>query len=86
MGRRRHLRIRAGHAGGARDGEIGATFHDTDPPSALFERGDRTVFALLARTASGARYEGPNLTFWEKGGDAQVTWMNVELSCKAQAQ
>lgn len=73
-------------ASGGRDGEIIATFHQTEPPSALFERGDRTVFALLARTASGAKYEGANLTFWQKGGDAQVTWMDVELRCQAQSR
>ena len=28
------------------------------------------------------KYEGPDLMFWEHQGEAMVTWMNVELTCK----
>jgi uncharacterized protein len=68
--------------------EIVATFFDTDPPTARLERGDRTVLAYLVRTASGAKYEGQNVSFWNKGSEAMVTWMNTatgatdELQCK----
>jgi uncharacterized protein len=68
--------------------EIVATFFDTDPPTSRLERGDRTVTAYLVRTASGAKYEGQNVSFWNKGNDATVSWMNPatgvteELQCK----
>ena len=62
--------------------EIIATFHETEPPSVLVERGDRTVLGTQVRAASGAKYEGANLMFWEHQGEAQVTWMKAELKCK----
>ena len=62
--------------------EVIATFHQTEPPSVLVERGDRTLLGTQVRAASGAKYEGANLMFWEHQGKAQVTWMNEELKCK----
>ena len=64
------------------DGEVIVTFHETEPPTVLVERGDRTVLGTQVRAASGAKYEGANLTFWEHQGEAQVTWMNEKLTCK----
>jgi heat shock protein HslJ/membrane-bound inhibitor of C-type lysozyme len=66
---------------GANDKVI-ATFHQTDPPSVLVERGDRAVLGTQVRAASGAKYEGANLMFWEHQGEAAVTWMKLELKCK----
>ena len=63
--------------------EVVATFFETDPPAARLERGDRTVVAWLVRSASGARYEGQNVTFWNKGNDAMVRWLGDELTCRA---
>lgn len=54
--------------------EIVATFFETDPPTALLERGDETVVAFQVPSASGARYEGRNVTFRTKGDEARVTW------------
>lgn len=54
--------------------EVIATFFETDPPTAVLERGDQTVVAYLQPTASGARYEGQNVIFWNKGQEATVTW------------
>ena len=50
-----------------------------------FERGGRTLFALVTMSASGARYEGANLVYWEHQGEAQVTWMGSELKCRKAA-
>ena len=51
-----------------------------------FERGGRTLFALVAMSASGARYEGANLGGnWEHQGEAQVTWMGSEFKCRKAA-
>ena len=59
-----------------------ATPRQTNPPSVLVERGDRKVVGTRVPAASGAKYEGANLVFWEHQGEAQVTWMDVELKCK----
>ena len=84
---KRHVEIARGERASSHqpDGgksEVIVTFHETEPPSVLVERGDRTVLGTQVRAASGAKYEGANLMFWEHQGEAQVTWMNVELKCK----
>jgi uncharacterized protein len=63
---------------------ITAEFFQTDLPAARFERGDRTVTAYQVRSASGAKYEGQNFSFWNKGNEATVTWLGEQLTCKAQ--
>ncbi len=50
------------------------TYFATDPQVAILERGDETVVAYQAVSASGARYEGRNVEFWTKGDEALVTW------------
>lgn len=68
--------------------EIVANFFETDPPTARLERGDTTVTTWLVPAASGAKYEGQNVTFWTKGNEAMASWLNVqtgntdELTCK----
>jgi uncharacterized protein len=68
--------------------EIVANFFDTDPPTARLERGDRTVTVYQVPAASGAKYEGQNVEFWNKGQEATASWMNPatgvteELHCK----
>jgi uncharacterized protein len=63
---------------------ITAEFFQTDLPAARFERGDRTVTAYLVKAASGAKYEGQNFSFWNKGKEATVTWLGEQLACMAQ--
>ena len=68
--------------------EIIATFYETDPATARLERGDKTVTVWQVRAASGAKYEGQNVTFWSKGNEASVTWLNTatgqteDLQCR----
>lgn len=71
-------------ADGSHD-EVQAMYADTDPPSVVLERGDKSVVAYIARSGSGAKYAGANVTFWEKGGDVQVTWFGTSLKCREQA-
>jgi uncharacterized protein len=66
--------------------EIVATFFETDPPTAVLERGDRSVVTYLVPAGSGAKYEGRNVTFWTKGDEASASWLNPvgeteELKC-----
>jgi uncharacterized protein len=63
--------------------EVVATFFETEPAAARFERGDSTVIGWQVRTASGAKYEGQNLSFWNKGNEATVTWLGETLKCQA---
>jgi len=62
--------------------EIVATFVPTDPPTARLERGDRSVTAWNVPAASGTKYEGQNVEFWEKGGSVSVTWLDETLTCR----
>lgn len=66
--------------------EIVANFFDTDPPSARLERGDKTVTVYLVKSASGARYEGQNVRFWNKGQEASVWWLNVATGTSEQLE
>lgn len=66
-------------------GEVVAMFADTDPPTVILERGDKSVVAYFVKTASGARYEGANVTFTDKGGVVQVNWVGTLLTCREQA-
>jgi len=62
--------------------EIIATFVPTDPPTARLERGDRAVTTWNVAAASGAKYEGRNVEFWDKGGTVAVTWLDESLTCR----
>lgn len=54
--------------------EFVATFFATEPPTVILERGDRAVVCYQERSASGARYTGPDIEFWIKGDEAMLTW------------
>ncbi|MGA7982701.1 MAG: MliC family protein [Chromatiaceae bacterium] len=64
--------------------EVIATFFRTDPPTLIAERGDSVSLMYLTRSASGARYQGRNETFWEHHGEALITWGYgaPEMRCK----
>jgi uncharacterized protein len=66
-------------------GEVVAMFADTDPPAVVLERGDKSVVAYFVKTASGARYEGKNVTFVDRSGDVQILWLGTALKCREQA-
>jgi heat shock protein HslJ/membrane-bound inhibitor of C-type lysozyme len=68
-------------AGGDNDTLI-ATFYKTTPVLVLVERGNQTRPAFQVPAASGAKYEGQDLRFWDARGEARVTWSGVELTCK----
>ena len=66
-------------------GELVAMFADTDPPTVVLERGDKSVVAYFIKSPSGARYEGNNVTFVDRGGEVQVMWLGTALKCREQA-
>jgi len=44
------------------------------------------VLAYHSPSASGARYEGRNVSFWEHHGEARLTWYDREMSCKVKGK
>jgi uncharacterized protein len=54
--------------------EVIVTFFQTDPPTLIAERGDQVSLMYLQPSGSGSKYQGRNETFWEKGGEAIITW------------
>ena len=65
--------------------QVVATFFQTEPPSAIAERGDQTSWMVQQPAASGARYQGRNETLWEHQGEAVITWGYgaPEMRCQA---
>jgi uncharacterized protein len=63
--------------------EIGATFFHSEVPTALLTAGDREVLLFQKTTASGTTYEGDRVVFRSAGGEAQVSWEELELRCRA---
>jgi heat shock protein HslJ/membrane-bound inhibitor of C-type lysozyme len=68
--------------GGASTEGLTATFYRTVPGLVLVRRGTQTRPAFQARSASGARYVGQDLLFWDAHGEAQVNWSGLELKCR----
>ncbi len=62
-----------------------ATFYDNTkvPVAVLTLDGRDQVLAYPARSGSGARYEGPNVTYWEHQGEVSLTWAGEETLCRS---
>ena len=61
---------------------IVATFDNApDPATVHLVRGDQAVTLPQAISASGARYLGDDIEFWNKGNDAAVDWQGQKLAC-----
>ncbi len=68
--------------------ELAAVFYaETDPPTVVLtpigeHEGSDQVLAFLAPSASGSKYEGTNVLFWEHHGEAMLTWFGKDTNCK----
>src|SRR5207253_8591751 len=51
-----------------------AQYFETDPATARFTHDGRSVTAFIQRSGSGARYDGPSVSYWEHQGEASVVW------------
>jgi uncharacterized protein len=60
-----------------------AQYFETDPPAGRFTHAGRTVTAYVQRSGSGARYGGPNISYWEHQGEASVVWFGRSMKCAA---
>jgi uncharacterized protein len=61
--------------------ELVARIYRTDPEVTLVERDHRTVTTYQTISADGARFEGGNTVYWDKGRDAMVTWDGKDMQC-----
>ena len=59
-----------------------ATFYQTQPALVLLQRGGDFKPAFQVKAASGTRYEGDGVLFWEARGQATLNWMGAESICK----
>lgn len=66
--------------------EVVATYFQTDPPTAIAERGDQVSLMYAQPSGSGSRYQGRNESLWEHQGEALITWGHgaPEMRCKLQ--
>ncbi|ESQ13308.1 MAG: DUF1311 domain-containing protein [Thiohalocapsa sp. PB-PSB1] len=62
---------------------IVVTFFASQPPVLIAERGDQSSLMYRQPSASGAKYQGRNESFWEHQGQAMVTWgsAGAEMHC-----
>lgn len=69
------------------DFDLTAVFYqETDPPAVVLtpigqHEGSDQIVAYLTPSGSGAKYHGPNVSFWEHHGEAMLTWFGKELFC-----
>jgi heat shock protein HslJ len=68
--------------GGGEASALQVTFYATRPGLALLERDGTVVPAFQVRAASGARYDGDGVSFWEARGEATVRWKGTDLICR----
>lgn len=63
--------------------DIVVTWYDTDPPSGLLEMRSGTTPVFQTSSASGARYVGDDVQYWEHQGTATLTFgtQAQELNC-----
>jgi uncharacterized protein len=63
--------------------DIVVTWYETDPPSGLLEMRTGTTPLFQTSSASGARYVGDDVQFWEYQGAATLTFGTraTELNC-----
>jgi membrane-bound inhibitor of C-type lysozyme len=61
---------------------IEATFDNApDPHTVQLVRNGQTFTLPQAMSGSGARYQGDDIEFWNKGDDAMVEWRGQKLEC-----
>ncbi len=61
-----------------------ASYYRTEPPAVRLKYQDQQMIAFIAPAASGARYLGDGVEFWEHQGIARFTWHARQMSCPKQ--
>jgi heat shock protein HslJ len=60
---------------------IFARFEGTKPDTVTLRVQSKSVVVPQVVSASGAKYEGKGVMFWNKGREARVTWGKANLNC-----
>jgi uncharacterized protein len=60
---------------------LAASYYRSDPAAVRLRYGAAEIFAFVARSASGARYVGPDVELWEHQGIARLTWHGTQQEC-----
>lgn len=68
-------------AKGARAGTLRVTYFSTTPELMVLERNGVTRVAFQTIAASGARYEGNGVLFWEAHGEVTLNWLGKTAVC-----
>ncbi len=69
---------------GAEGAQLLASYYRTEPAAVHLQYLDQEVLAFIAAAASGARYLGDDVEFWEHQGVARLTWHGRQMSCPKQ--
>jgi uncharacterized protein len=57
-------------------------YNNTQLPAAVLNFADEQINAYQALAASGAKYDGRNVSIWNKGNEAALTWYDKTYQCK----
>lgn len=60
-------------------------YNDTELPALLLKRQPDEVLLFRVISASGAKYLGRNVSFWQKGKSAQLEWNGEKTQCRIKA-
>jgi heat shock protein HslJ len=71
-------------SGNAGSSTVRVTYYETQPAFVLLERDGVARPAFQVRAASGARFEGDDVLFWESRGQATLNWLGMESTCTPQ--
>jgi heat shock protein HslJ len=63
------------------ESRIFARFAGTQPDQVSLRRLKKSAVAKQVVSGSGAKYEGQDVVFWNKGRDAMVSWYGTHLNC-----
>lgn len=68
-------------AQGTEVGELHVTFYATQPGLVMLDHLGVAKPAFQVRAASGAKFEGDGVSFWEARGEAAVQWPGSDMIC-----
>lgn len=57
-------------------------YNDTEIPAMVINSHSEQEFLYRATAASGAKYQGRNIMFWQKGSSAQLQWNGRQVNCE----
>jgi membrane-bound inhibitor of C-type lysozyme len=64
------------------------SYYNTEPSGAKITYENKNTIVFVTRSGIGSKYEGSNMLFWEKGGEAVVNLggNHKDMHCSTKAQ